>query len=54
VTEVTITRVGINDLTDLLPLLRAYCDFYCVAPGDADLVALCRALIADPDREGIN
>ena len=33
--------------------MRAYCDFYRVAPDDADLVALCRALIANPDREGI-
>jgi len=53
VTEVTIARVGADDLADLLPLLRAYCDFYRVAPSDEDLVALCRALIADPDREGL-
>jgi GNAT superfamily N-acetyltransferase len=53
VTEVTIARVGADDLADLLPLLRAYCDFYRVAPSDEDLVALCRALIADPAREGL-
>jgi GNAT superfamily N-acetyltransferase len=52
-TAVTVARVGDDDLTDLLPLLRAYCDFYCVAPSDEDLVALCRALIADPAREGL-
>lgn len=52
-TEIVIGRVGSDDVADLLPLLRAYCDFYRVAPSDADLVALCRALIADPDREGI-
>ena len=52
-TGIIITRVGDDDSADLLPLLRAYCDFYRVAPSDADLVALCRALIADPDREGL-
>ena len=41
------------DLGDLLPMMRAYCDFYEVAPGDADLDVLARALIADPDGEGI-
>jgi ribosomal protein S18 acetylase RimI-like enzyme len=41
------------DLGDLLPMMRAYCDFYEVAPSDADLDALSRALIADPDGEGI-
>jgi GNAT superfamily N-acetyltransferase len=41
------------DLPDLLPLVRAYCDFYDVAPTDEELLAVSRALIADPDREGI-
>jgi len=36
-----------------LPLVRAYCDFYEVSPADEDLVAVSHALIADPDREGI-
>ncbi|HSK98302.1 MAG TPA: GNAT family N-acetyltransferase [Euzebyales bacterium] len=40
------------DLADLLPLVRGYCDFYEVAPPDEDLLALARALIADPEREG--
>lgn len=40
------------DLEDLLPLVRAYCDFYDVAPTDEDLLDLSRALIADPDCEG--
>jgi GNAT superfamily N-acetyltransferase len=43
---VTITAVGEEDLAELLPLVRAYCDFYAVAPDDAALVALSRALIA--------
>ena len=45
--------VGEADLADLLPMMRAYCDFYEVAPSDADLEALARALIADPRHEGM-
>ena len=41
------------DLDDLLPLLRGYCDFYEVAVPDAALLAISRALIADPEREGV-
>jgi GNAT superfamily N-acetyltransferase len=41
------------DLEELLPLMRAYLDFYEVAPSDADLLAMSRALIADPEREGL-
>jgi GNAT superfamily N-acetyltransferase len=50
---VGITVVGPADLPELLPLLRAYCDFYKVAPGDAALLELSRALLADPRREGL-
>ena len=42
-----------EDLDDLLPLLRAYCAFYGAAPADAELTALCRALLADPEHEGV-
>jgi GNAT superfamily N-acetyltransferase len=42
-----------EDLDVLLPLMRAYCDFYEVAPPDERLLALSRALIADPAREGV-
>jgi GNAT superfamily N-acetyltransferase len=52
-TTATIETVAEADLGDLLPLLRGYCDFYEVAPPDAQLLALCRALIADPGREGV-
>jgi len=52
-TEHVITQVGEDDLEDLLPLLRGYCDFYEVDPSDDALLALCRALIADPEREGL-
>ena len=48
-----ITVVGEGDLDELLPLMRAYCDFYDVDPPDEDLLALSRALIADPEREGM-
>ena len=49
----TIERVTEADLTELLPLMRAYCDFYEVAPSDDALLALSRALLADPEQEGI-
>jgi GNAT superfamily N-acetyltransferase len=42
-----------EDLEDLLPLMRAYCEFYDVAPSDDALLAMSRALIADPEREGV-
>ena len=47
------SRVTTADLPDLLPLLRGYCDFYDVDPTDDALLAVSRALIADPEREGI-
>jgi len=50
---VTIERVAEADLTELLPLMRGYCDFYEVAPSDEALLALSRALIADPEGEGV-
>jgi GNAT superfamily N-acetyltransferase len=42
-----------EDLDDLLPLMRGYCEFYGAAPSDEALLALSRALIADPEREGV-
>lgn len=47
------TVVGPNDLPALLPLMRAYCDFYQVNPSDQALLELSRALLADPEREGL-
>ena len=52
-TTFTIARVAASDLDDLLPLMRAYCDFYSVSPSDDDLLAMSRALIDDPQREGV-
>lgn len=49
----TIERVTEPDLGELLPLLRGYCDFYEVAPPDDELLALSRALIAEPQCEGV-
>jgi GNAT superfamily N-acetyltransferase len=50
---VNIARASEADLGDLLPLMRAYCEFYEVSPSDDKLLALSRALIADPEREGV-
>jgi GNAT superfamily N-acetyltransferase len=49
----TIEIVTEEDLADLLPLVRGYLDFYEVDPSDADVLALSRALLADPEREGL-
>ncbi len=49
----TITTVTEADLPDLLPLMRGYCDFYEVDPSDERLLALAHALIADPERDGV-
>ncbi len=48
-----IAVAGEDDLPELLALMRAYCDFYEVAPSDAALLALSRTLIADPEHEGV-
>lgn len=45
--------VAASDLDDLLPLVRAYCQFNGVQRSDESLLAISRALIADPDREGV-
>ena len=47
-----IDTVSEDDLDELLPLMRGYCDFYEVEPADDELLALARSLIADPDCEG--
>jgi GNAT superfamily N-acetyltransferase len=52
-TEHVITVVAEADLEELLPLLRGYCEFYEVDPTDEALLAVSRALIADPEREGV-
>jgi len=49
---VRISTVTEADLGELLPLMRAYCDFYEVEPSDDALLALSRALISDSDCHG--
>ena len=48
-----ISTVREADLGELLPLMRGYADFYEVSPSDEALLALSRALIADPVTEGM-
>jgi GNAT superfamily N-acetyltransferase len=48
-----IETVTADDLPDLLPLMRGYCDFYEVDPSDEALLGMARELIADPAREGL-
>lgn len=50
--RISIEKVTHLDLGELLPLMRAYCDFYEVTPRDDRLVNLSRALIDDPS-EGL-
>ena len=50
---VTIERVREETLSELLPLIRGYCDFYEISPSDEQLLELSRALLADPEREGV-
>lgn len=52
-TGIEIALVTEADLDDLLPLMRAYCDFYRVHPGDGQLLGLARSLIAEPQMEGV-
>jgi GNAT superfamily N-acetyltransferase len=49
----TIELVTEAHLPQLLPLMRAYCDFYESDPSDEALLAMSRALIGDPEREGV-
>jgi GNAT superfamily N-acetyltransferase len=51
--SIAIARVREGDLDDLLPLMRGYSDFYKVEPSDEALLALSRALIANPEFEGL-
>lgn len=49
----SIARVCEHDLPELLELVDAYLTFYGTAAERSDLEALCRALLADPEREGV-
>jgi GNAT superfamily N-acetyltransferase len=50
---VQVVCVTEQDLPDLLPLMRGYCDFYSAHPTDEALGMLARSLIARPDTEGM-
>jgi GNAT superfamily N-acetyltransferase len=47
-----IAVAGETDLAQLLALMRAYCDFYETSPSDDALLAISRALLREPEREG--
>jgi GNAT superfamily N-acetyltransferase len=42
-----------EDLPELLPLMRGYCDFYKASPSDDALLAMSRQLIANPEYDGV-
>ncbi len=48
-----IAAVTAADLDELLPLMRAYCEFYATEPSDEQLLGLARAVLADPALEGV-
>ena len=48
-----IDKVGVADVEGVLPLLRAYCDFYEGNPTDDALRQLVLALVDDPRHEGV-
>jgi GNAT superfamily N-acetyltransferase len=48
-----IETVREGDLPDLLPLIRGYLGFYGADPPEERVLELCRVLIADPEREGV-
>lgn len=49
----SVAPVTARDLDELLALMRSYCEFYETAPGDEALLDLARALLADPDTQGV-
>jgi GNAT superfamily N-acetyltransferase len=48
-----VERVRAETVDELLPLVRAYCDFYDSHPTDAALRAISDALLSEPEREGL-
>ena len=42
-----------EDLGELLPLMRAYCDFYESSPTDEGVTAMARTLITDPSQGAV-
>ena len=48
--RVEIRDARAEEVDRLLPLMRAYCDFYEVAPTDEGLLEMARTLVADPEQ----
>jgi GNAT superfamily N-acetyltransferase len=48
-----VEQVRADTVGELLPLVRAYCDFYDSHPTDAALLAISEELLEEPEREGI-
>jgi ribosomal protein S18 acetylase RimI-like enzyme len=49
---IEIRVVGPDDLTDLLPLMRGYCEFYGTSPADEELIAMSRRFLGAGDTDG--
>jgi GNAT superfamily N-acetyltransferase len=49
----SIAPVESADLGDVFELMRAYCDFYEASPREESLLRLAHALLADPERAGV-
>ena len=42
-----------DEIDELLPLMRAYCDFYESSPSDQGVIAMARTLISDPSQGAV-
>jgi GNAT superfamily N-acetyltransferase len=42
-----------DEIDELLPLMRAYCDFYKSSPADEGVIAMARTLISDPSQGAV-
>jgi GNAT superfamily N-acetyltransferase len=42
-----------DEIEELLPLMRAYCDFYESSPSDQGVIAMARTLISDPSQGAV-
>ena len=51
--EFEVFEAGEVEVPQLLPLMRAYCDFYEVGPSDEALTDMALALLDEPDLEGL-
>lgn len=47
---VEIRDARLEEAEELLPLMRAYCDFYEASPPDQGLLEMARALVTDPNQ----